>query len=154
MRTAATFGLKSDTYATAAALAAAGLTVGMVVQDPNTGHERMLVKNTTGTLAANAALKFVTPASYVVGPVTASGDYTIGANDLVGSTVTDSYYFWMTTKGFMTVLLATSINAGVIVASNGTSGTLGTVVETALDQRNIVSCASSGSGGATLCYKD
>jgi hypothetical protein len=111
----------------------------------------MLVKNYTGTIAANAAVKFQTQSTYVVEDTASTGDYAIGANDLSGVTITSGQYFWITVRGPATFLLATSIAAFTQVSPSATAGTLAADAADNV-QANIVSAVSSGTGGATLCW--
>ena len=70
---------------------ALGLQVGMIVQDPNTPHYRMLVKNATGgTIAAANGFALVWSGSVLLYQVVASSSanqLVIGCNDLSGQLI-------------------------------------------------------------------
>lgn len=156
MLTSQNFGLLSSTYSSlsAAGQGASGLTVGMVQQVPNTPNFKMLVQNDNATLAANAAVTFKSgsASSYIVTPCTTTGTPCIGVNDNAGGTVAANYYFWISIRGFVSVLAANGVAVDDLLGPTATSGTLD--ARTTAQQANIVATAanSSGSAAATAAY--
>lgn len=145
----ATFGLFSDVYESLPT--GSGLQLGMVVQVPNTGEYKMLVKAGGANIADNSALKFDDDA-YTVVVATNVGENVCGSQDNAGATVTAAYYFWMSYKGPMDILLAAGISEGAFVAASATDGTLAAGNAANVENRNIVALAGSGAGGATACF--
>lgn len=150
MLTSGNFGLYSETYTS---LTGTGLQVGRRETTPDNLAEKMLVLNDSGaTIAANAAVSFIAASatSYEVAAADSDTDASlvIGVNDNVGGTVADNVYFWITVRGFATVLVNAGIVAGGLVAPSSTAGSLGAAGNT--QQTNIQAIeASPGGGGAT-----
>lgn len=135
-----------------------GLTAGMIIQDPNTAHFRILVQNNSSgsTIANNAALIWTTASNatgYLVDASTAAAQVIAGVNDLANSTIAAGSFFWMTYKGPATVLVAASVSSGVQVVTSSTAGQLGAASTSAANQMtNVIVRAASGSGGATAAW--
>ncbi len=128
-----------------------GLQVGMVVQDPNGYHWRMLVKNNSGgTIAAANGFALVFSGNvnlYQVVASSAANQLVVGCNDLSGQTIPIAGFFWMTIKGPANFLCLNATAAGAIVNSSATTGQLATGV-TAGAQTNITNTVLVGGSPA------
>ena len=152
MLTSGNFGLYSNTYTVSQLANGTGLIPGRLENEPNSGNFKQLVFNNTGsTLANNAALSFVAAeaSDYSVGLADTDTDASlcVGVNDNAGAAIPDQTYFWMSTKGFVTVNVNAGVAAGALVAPSSTGGSLGAAGTT--QQTNIQLLEASGGGGAT-----
>jgi len=129
---------------------ASGLQLGMVVQDANGPHYRMLVQcnpSAGASLSVNAALKFVgTTLNYQVDMIAATTDIFVGVSDQAGVVIPASNYFWMTVRGPMTVLTKGAVTAQTLMCPDGsTAGTLKAITGSNV-QTNLLSIAGNASG--------
>ena len=150
------FGLFTSTYTS---LAGTGLQAGMVKQVPNAADYKMLVQNNPsgGTITAGECLMWTSgaAASYEVDATTGTGTPIIGVNDQAGTVHTGASiaagtYFWMSCKGFCYPQVLTAQSANALLGPSGTAGSATT--RSTSQQSNILLCAASGAGGATLAY--
>jgi hypothetical protein len=132
------------------------MAVGQTYPIANSNAEKVLVQNNPSgsTLAIGAALKFTSgsASSYVVDATTAATDVCIGVADNPTTTVPAGSYFWMSTKGFCSPLVANGTAFGKVLEPSGTAGVL---QATAGDNQGNISSAAAQSGGGntqTLCW--
>lgn len=155
MLTPTTWGLATDVYTSLTSTSgnitsnASGLQLGMVVEDPNTGHYRMLVQcnpSASASLKINGSLKFVgTTIGYVVDMTSATTDFVCGFNDNAGVVIPAGNYFWMTTSGPVTMLVQNAVTANTAVTPSTTTGTLQAITGTNV-QTNLLCIAGNASG--------
>lgn len=126
-----------------------GLQAGMVVQDPNTNHYRMLVINGSGgslTAAAGDALVWSAASTFTVTTSSAIQQKVVGVNDLSNAAVVASGYFWMTIQGPVAKVKTTGTPAaGILLVTTATAGTLGAVT-TNVTSCDLVATAATVSG--------
>ena len=144
------YGLFSDTYSS---LTGTGLSVGMTKEVPNTPNVKMLVQNDSGgTLADGAALKFTTPASFLVAADASAAIPVIGIQDNVGGTVAVNLYFWASIEGFCYPLVATGTSIGDLLNPSAASGVLGPYATTGQGDIQAQAANTSGSAAKRLCF--
>ena len=148
----------TTTYATAALLAAAGMTNGLFrYEDDGTTNglkKYVLLQATTAFTQYQAASFDTTTNGVTAAPCTAAGAFIIGIAQVA---VTINYFAWFLCGGIGTVIQKTSTTAGDPLTSTTTAGALGQATETGSGAYKHVAAVclvtnSSGSDANKIVY--
>lgn len=130
-----------------------GIAIGQEYYDESLGKRYRYVQ-ASATIATGFACKTDSSQSNpnVVLPTAAVGDPFDGVNETGSSATTALPYFWMTIEGPVSVKVAASTNAGVIVAPSNASGILGAGAAGSVELlRCSVVTGTGGSAAITAC---
>lgn len=142
---AAIYGTLTDTYLT---LPGNGMTLGMEIEDPNSGLRYRLVRS-AAAIAANKSIKSDPSQTNpdVVIATAAAGDAVYGINDTAGAIPDALRYFWAKVHGATEVLVKTGVANGNLLVPSSTSGVLDAASSSAANQMIRVTANDANASG-------